>query len=268
MQRSRWNIHRHRSTIQHDRISSISVPRTRAWRWKGHRCHTRKNSTKDTSLRAHSARIQASIDHIKTQADLKKRTVTDLRTGEVFDRVLEQYHYIGKDDITPDGRITTAFFTRIVKKALKAEIRENPTQAAACREELKLLSTPKSATEALKSPQRLQWLEAINKELQSLRDKDVYEVRKTPLNRKLIPTRLVLKIKLNSDGTIDKYKCRCVALGFLQRAGLDFDPDGLYSPMSAPSTTRSILALSNALDLNVDHLDVRVYAAITVFRRE
>jgi hypothetical protein len=28
--------------------------------------------------------------------------------------------------------------------------------------------------------------------------------------------------------------------------------------MSAPSTTRSILALRNALDLNVDHLDVRV----------
>ena len=48
-------------------------------------------------------------------------------------------------------QITTAFFTRIVKKALKAEIRENPTQAAACREELKLLSTPKSATEALKN---------------------------------------------------------------------------------------------------------------------
>ena len=33
----------------------------------------------------------------------------------------------------------------------------------------------------------LQWLEAINKELQSLRDKDVYEVRKIPPNRKLIP---------------------------------------------------------------------------------
>ena len=30
-------------------------------------------------------------------------------------------------------------------------------------------------------------MEAINKELQSLRDKDVYEVRKIPPNRKLIP---------------------------------------------------------------------------------
>ena len=218
----------------------------------------RDEARRHIQINVHSARVQATIDHVKTQAELKKRTVTDLRTGEIFDRALEQYHFIGKDDITPDGRITTAFFTRVVKKALKAEIRADPSKAEACKQELKLLSTPKSATEALKSPQRLQWLEAINKELQSLRDKDVYEVRKTPPNRKLIPTRLVLKIKLNSDGTIDKYKCRCVALGFLQRAGLDFDPDGLYSPMSAPSTTRSILALSNALDLNVDHLDVRV----------
>ena len=218
----------------------------------------RDEARRYTQIKVHSARVQATIDHIKTQAELKRRTVTDLHTGEIFDRALEQYHFIGKDDITPDGRITTAFFTRVVKKALKVEIRDDPSKAEACKKELKLLSTPKSAAEALKSPQRAQWLEAINKELQSLRDKDVYEVRKIPPNRKLIPTRLVLKIKLNSDGTIDKYKCRCVALGFLQRAGLDFDPDGLYSPMSAPSTTRSILALSNALDLNVDHLDVRV----------
>ena len=113
-----------------------------------------------------------------------------------------------------------------MKKALKTEIRAGVPNVADLKRELKLLSTPKSAAEALESPQRKEWIAAINKELQSLRDKDVYEVRKTPPNRKLIPTKLVLKIKLNSDGTIDKYKCRCVALGFLQRAGLDFDPDG------------------------------------------
>jgi len=57
---------------------------------------------------------------------------------------------------------------------------------------------------------------------------------------------------------VDQYKVRCVALGFLQRAGLHYHPDECYSPMSDPSTTRTLVALSNALDLTTDHLDVSV----------
>ena len=93
----------------------------------------------------------------------------------------------------------------------------------------------------------------INKELESLVQKGVYEVRKIPPGVKAIPTKLVLRIKLKSDGTVEKYKARCVALGFLQRAGLHYHPDECYSPMSDPSTTRALVAISNALNLNLDH---------------
>jgi hypothetical protein len=31
---------------------------------------------------------------------MRKRTVTDIATGEIFDRALEQYHFIGNDNIT------------------------------------------------------------------------------------------------------------------------------------------------------------------------
>ena len=55
-------------------------------------------------------------------------------------------------------------------------------------------------------------------------DKGVYEVRKIPPGTKAIPTKLVLRIKLNSDSTVDKYKVCCVALCFLQRAGLHTIP--------------------------------------------
>ena len=58
--------------------------------------------------------------------------------------------------------------------------------------------------------------------------KGVYEVRKIPHGVKAIPTKLVLRIKLKSDGTVEKYKVRCVALGFLQRAGLHYHPDECY----------------------------------------
>ena len=90
--------------------------------------------------------------------------------------------------------------------------------------DLKLLTTPKSAREALASPQWREWHAAIDKELASLIQKGVYEVRKIPHVVKAIPTKLVLRIKLKSDGTVEKYKVRCVALGFLQRAGLHYHP--------------------------------------------
>jgi len=44
------------------------------------------------------------------------------------------------------------------------------------------------------------------KELASLIQKGVYEVRKIPHGVKAMPTKLVLRIKLKSDVTVEKYK--------------------------------------------------------------
>ena len=80
--------------------------------------------------------------------------------------------------------------------------------------------------EALSTPERQRWIDVINKEMKSLIDKDTYEVKKLLPGRKPIPTRLVLTIKLQSDGSIDKFKARCVVAGFMQRSGIDYNPDG------------------------------------------
>ena len=123
--------------------------------------------------------------------------------------------------------------------------------------EIALLRNPKTMAEALRTPQRVEWIDAINKEMSSLVDKEVHEVRKLPVGRRLISTKLVLKIKLASDGRIDKYKTRCVVAGYRQTAGLDYDPEGVYSPLAEPTTPRLVLANSSALKLNIDHLDIK-----------
>jgi len=35
------------------------------------------------------------------------------------------------------------------------------------------------------------------------------------------------------------------------------DPDGVYSPITEPTTFRLVLAISSALKLNIDHLDIK-----------
>jgi hypothetical protein len=163
---------------------------------------------------------------------------------------------IGNEDIDAGGVISNAFLARVLVKALKAHARENPDMRKEAVKEIALPRNPTTVREALETPQRKEWIEAIRKEMQSLVDKRVFEIKKVPPGRKVIPLRIVLKIKLASDGTIDKYKARCVVAGFRQTAGLDYNPQGTYSPMTEPTTLRLILSIANALDLELDHLDI------------
>jgi hypothetical protein len=159
-------------------------------------------------VHAHHARNYAkdAISHIKSTRKQRHRFVTDVHTGERIDVELEGYYDIGTNDLDPDGRIQASSFQRLLVKALKTTIKAHPDREDVLTPHLKLLRTPKSAKEALASPQWREWRAAIDKELASLVDKGVYEVRKIPPGTKAIPTKLVLRIKLNSDGTVDKYK--------------------------------------------------------------
>ena len=106
------------------------------------------------------------------------------------------------------------YLARVLIKALKAHAKENPDQRASAVAEIKLFRNPKTKAEALSTPERQHWIDDINKEMKSLIDKDTYEVKKLLPGRKpiasVLPTRLVLAIKLQSDGSIDKFKARFV----------------------------------------------------------
>ena len=148
--------------------------------------------------------VPETISHLREERKRHQRYVTDIHTGERIDVVAAGYYNLGINDITLDGRIETASFVCMLKKALKTAIHEQPAHKDALAHELKLLITPKSVKEALASPQWREWRAIIDKELNSLIDKGVYEVRKTPTGAKAIPTKLVLRIRLKSDGTVEK----------------------------------------------------------------
>jgi hypothetical protein len=93
------------------------------------------------------------ISQIQDERKLRRRYVTDIQTGELLDVVTEGYYDLGLNDITPDGRIETASFIRLLKRALKSTIQAHPERKEALAPDLKLLTTPKSAREALASPQ-------------------------------------------------------------------------------------------------------------------
>jgi len=62
-------------------------------------------------------------------------------------------------------------------------------------------------------------------------------------SKTISPTKLVLKIKPASDGSIDKYKARCVVACYRQTTDVNHNPEGVYSPMAKPTTFQLVMAV-------------------------
>ena len=70
----------------------------------------------------------------------------------------------------------------------------------------------------------------------------------------LVGCKWVFKLKLNSDGTIARYKARLVAKVFHQRAGIDYSET--FSPVIKPATIKLVLAIVVSCNWPLRQLDV------------
>ena len=96
--------------------------------------------------------------------------------------------------------------------------------------------------EALKRPDWPKWEEAINKELDSLKNTGTYELVKRTPEINVVDSKWVLKIKKNSAGEVERYKARLVARGFTQIYGVDYYET--YAPVARLASFRILLAIA------------------------
>ena len=115
-------------------------------------------------------------------------------------------------------------------------------------------SSPREWTfrDILRMPKELQkeWKKACYEELESLRQRQVFELTELPPGRKAIKNRWVFDIK--SDG---RKKARLVAKGFSQVEGIDYDE--VFSPVVCFETVRIMFALAALSGWQVSGLDVK-----------
>ena len=106
----------------------------------------------------------------------------------------------------------------------------------------------------MKYKQKQAYLVALMKEFAGLGEKGVLRLSIEPPNQKSLPTRLVLKVKMTTDGSYDKHKVRVVVKGFLARLGLDFY--STFAPTTILATARIVMAAAAHHRVPIRHANV------------
>lgn len=114
---------------------------------------------------------------------------------------------------------------------------------------------PKDHLAALSCEQKEKWIEAINDELNSLKQNQTWELVERPVNRSIIGCKWTFKLKRDVDGHIARYKARLVAKGYSQKFGSDYDE--VFAPVVRQVTFRTLLAVAAKRNMNVKHIDVK-----------
>ncbi|GJS85516.1 putative RNA-directed DNA polymerase [Tanacetum coccineum] len=117
--------------------------------------------------------------------------------------------------------------------------------------ELNKSHEPKTFLEASRYPH---WADAMNKEMEALLRNDTWELVELPKNRKAISSKWLWKIKYKSNGEIERYKARLVALGCNQEKGIDYEET--FSPVVKMVTVRCLMNIAVLNDWPMFQLDI------------
>uniref|UniRef100_A0A2N9IAK7 Reverse transcriptase Ty1/copia-type domain-containing protein n=1 Tax=Fagus sylvatica TaxID=28930 RepID=A0A2N9IAK7_FAGSY len=110
---------------------------------------------------------------------------------------------------------------------------------------------PSTYKEASKSPH---WCEAMTAEITALEANQTWSLTSLPPGKTPIGCKWVYKVKLRSDGTLERYKARLVAKGYNQQEGFDYFET--FSPVAKFVTVRCLLAIAAVKGWVLYQLDV------------
>jgi Reverse transcriptase (RNA-dependent DNA polymerase) len=103
-------------------------------------------------------------------------------------------------------------------------------------------------------PEAPHWRQACATELAALHEMGAWVLAPLPHGRKALPCKWVFKRKLNSDGSLERYKARLVLCGNRQQFGQDYTD--VFSPVARRSSIRLFFAVVASLDLECHQLDI------------
>ena len=114
---------------------------------------------------------------------------------------------------------------------------------------------PASYQEAMVDPDKDEWQNAMNLEMESMDFNSVWTLVDLPEGFKPIGCKWIYKRKRGADGRVETFKARLVAKGYTQKEEVDYKET--FSPVAMLKSIRILLSIAAALDYEIWQMDVK-----------
>nr|GEV96777.1 retrotransposon protein, putative, Ty1-copia subclass [Tanacetum cinerariifolium] len=121
--------------------------------------------------------------------------------------------------------------------------------------ELGDLGEPACYKAALLDPESDKWLNAMNVEMQSMKDNEVWDLVDLPPNGKIVGSKWLFKKKTDMDEVVHTYKARLVAKGYTQTSWIDYEDT--FSPVANIRAIMILIAIAAFYDYEIWKMDVK-----------
>ncbi|KAI3441648.1 AAA domain-containing protein [Psidium guajava] len=95
----------------------------------------------------------------------------------------------------------------------------------------------------------------MSEELSALQNIGTWELVPLPPGRSLVSYRWIYKVKIRSNGNIERYKACLVARGFSQEYGIDYEET--FAPVTKMTSVHTLLAIASIRNWPLFQLDVK-----------
>ncbi|GJX95659.1 retrotransposon protein, putative, ty1-copia subclass [Tanacetum coccineum] len=115
--------------------------------------------------------------------------------------------------------------------------------------ELGDLGEPANNKAALLDHESDKWLNAMNVEIQSMKNNEVWDLVDLPPNGKTVGSKWLFKKKTDMDGAVHTYKARLMAKGYTQTSRIDYEET--FSPVADIRAIRILIAIAAYYDYEI-----------------
>ncbi|GKD75219.1 retrotransposon protein, putative, ty1-copia subclass, partial [Tanacetum coccineum] len=121
--------------------------------------------------------------------------------------------------------------------------------------ELEDHNEPANYKATLLDPESEKWLDAMNVEMQSMKDNEFWDLVDLPPDGKIVGSKWLFKKKTDMDGVVHTYKARLVAKGFTQTYEADYEET--FSPVADIRAIRIFVAIAAFYDYEIWKIDIK-----------
>jgi hypothetical protein len=92
-------------------------------------------------------------------------------------------------------------------------------------------------------------------EYMSIMKNNVWDIVPRPIDKSMVSSKWIYKIKHAADGSMENLKEIFVAIGFTQKEGIDYEET--FSPVARYTSIRTIIFLASILGWKIHQMDVK-----------